>query len=215
MSAKRNRGRPSIATETNQEDLLKSALKAFASNGFEGTNVKKLGQEAGIAPSLFYYHFKDKIGLWKAAVQQEARTLEREMALGNTENNSSDPIELLMKWMGGFIQFSAKHPEFHQVISYEMANPSARADWLLEQVLKPLHTDFQNQITILQDIGIIKKMPMAHFVSIVIGAANIFFSQAYQMEKLYGVNVFDQKVINQHTETIIELLLKGILIENK
>ena len=96
-----------------------------------------------------------------------------------------------------------------------MANPSARADWLLEQVLKPLHTDFQNQITILQDIGIIKKMPMAHFVSIVIGAANIFFSQAYQMEKLYGVNVFDQKVINQHTETIIELLLKGILIENK
>jgi len=56
---------------------------------------------------------------------------------------------------------------------------------------------------------------MAHFVSIVIGAANIFFSQAYQMEKLYGVNVFDQKVINQHTETIIELLLKGILIENK
>ena len=212
MATKRKRGRPSLATKTNRADLLKAALKAFALNGFEGTNVKQLGQEAGIAPSLFYYHFKDKIGLWQAALQLEAKQLEQAMPSAELDDSAINPIDILKKWISTFIYFSAKHPEFHQVISYEMAHPSSRADWLLEHILQPLHIDLQKQITTLQMDGLIKKMPLANFVSIAIGAANIFFIQGYQMKKLYGVDVFEEVAINQHIETVIELFLNGILI---
>ena len=215
MATKRKRGRPSLAAKTNREDLLIAALKAFALNGFEGTNVKQLGQEAGIAPSLFYYHFDDKIGLWKAALQLEAKQLAQTMKVVEQEDLSVNPIEFLKEWISTFIRFSAKHPEFHQVISYEIAHPSARADWLLVHILQPLHTDLQKQITALQSAGLIKKMPVASFVSIAIGAANIFFIQGYQMKKLYGVDVFEESAINQHVETVIELFLKGILLEKK
>jgi len=210
MATKRKRGRPSLTTKTNRADLLKAALKAFALNGFEGTNVKQLGAEAGIAPSLFYYHFKDKVGLWKAALQLEAKQLAESMKL---ESPTINPINFLKKWMAAFIHFSAKHPEFHQVISYEMANPSPRADWLIEHILQPLHTDLEKQITVLQAASLIKKMPIANFVSIAIGAANIFFIQGYQMKKLYGVDVFEEVAINHHIETVIELFLNGILTE--
>lgn len=212
MATKRKRGRPSDATKTNQDDLLKTALKAFAFNGFSGTNVKQLGQEAGIAPSLLYYYFQDKEGLWQAALQMEAEQLEQAMKLEEVDP-SINPIELLKKWMCTFIYFSAQHPEFHQVISYEMAHPSPRADWLLEHILQPIHTDLQEQIAALQEVGLIKKMPIANFVSIAIGAANMFFIQGYQMKKLYGVDVFAEAAINQHIETVIELFLNGILIE--
>lgn len=213
MSTKRKRGRPSNTTKTNRELLLKSALKAFALSGFEGTNVKQLAQEAGIAPSLFYYHFKNKIGLWQAALELAAKQLEQVMKPAKIGNPSSNPINLLKQWMHEFIYFSAKHPAFHQVISYEMAHPSARADWLLTHILQPLHTDLQKQITALQTAGLIKKMPIANFVSIVIGAANVFFTQGYQMKKLYGVDVFEDGAIKQHIETVIALFLNGILIE--
>ena len=213
MTTKRKRGRPSIATKTNQDELLKAALKAFALSSFDGTNVKQLGQEAGIAPSLFYYHFKDKVGLWQAALQLVARQLEEAMKPVELGDPSVHPIVFLKKWMSAYIYFSAKHPEFHQVISYEMANPSPRADWLLEHILQPLHTNLQVQITALQTAGLIKKMPIANFVSIVIGAANIFFIQGYQMKKLYGVDVFEEAAISEHIETVIELFLNGILIE--
>ena len=213
MATKRKRGRPSLTTKTNREELLKATLKAFALSGFEGTNVKQLGEEAGIAPSLFYYHFKDKIGLWQAALQLEAKQLEQAMKLKELGEPSANSLDFLKKWISDFIYFSAKHPEFHQVISYEMAHPSARADWLLEHILQPLHTDLQKQITTLQMDGLIKKMPLANFVSIAIGAANIFFIQGYQMKKLYGVDVFEEVAINQHIETVIELFLNGILIE--
>jgi len=178
MSTKRKRGRPSIATKTNRALLLKAALKAFALSGYEGTNVKQLGQEAGIAPSLFYYHFTDKFGLWQAALQLAAAQLEQAMKSVEMETPAINSIHLLKQWMSAFIYFSAKHPAFHQVISYEMAHPSARADWLLEHILQPLHTNLQKQITPLQKAGLIKKMPIANFVSIVIGAANVFFNQA-------------------------------------
>ncbi|MCP3929780.1 MAG: TetR/AcrR family transcriptional regulator [Bacteroidetes bacterium] len=106
----RKRGRPSDATKTNREFLLKAALKAFAYNGFEGTNLKQLGQEAGISPSLFYYHFKDKIGLWKAALQLEVRQLEQAMKLEELGAPSINPMDFLKKWISAFIYFSAKHP---------------------------------------------------------------------------------------------------------
>lgn len=213
MATKRKRGRPSLATKTNREALLKAVLKAFALNGFEGTNVKKLGEEAGIAPSLFYYHFKDKIGLWKAALQLVAEQLEQAMQSAELGDLATNSVVFLKEWISLFIRFSANHPEFHQVISYEMAHPSARADWLLEHILQPLHIDLQKQINDLQTAGLIKKMPVANFVSIAIGAANVFFIQGYQMKKLYAVDVFEESAINQHIETVIELFLKGILIE--
>ena len=213
MATKRKRGRPSLTTKTNRADLLKAALKAFALNGFEGTNVKQLGEEAGIAPSLFYYHFKDKIGLWQAALQLEAKQLEQAMPSTELGDLAINPIDILKKWISTFIYFSAKHPEFHQVISYEMAHPSARADWLLEHILQPLHTDLQKQITSLQNAGVIKKVPIVNFVSIAIGAANVFFNQAYQMKKLYGMDVFEEAAITQHIETVTALFLNGLLIE--
>ena len=215
MATKRKRGRPSLATKTNRADLLKAALKAFALNGFEGTNVKQLGEEAGIAPSLFYYHFKDKIGLWQAALQLEAKQLEQAMPSTELGDLAINPIDILKKWISTFIYFSAKHPAFHQVISYEMAHPSSRADWLLEHILQPLHTDLQKQITSLHNAGVIKKVPIVNFVSIAIGAANVFFNQAYQMKKLYGVDVFEEAAITQHIETVTALFLNGILIEKK
>ena len=59
--------------------------------------------------------------------------------------------------------------------------------------------------------GYIKKIPLASFISILIGSANVFFTQAYQTKKLYQLNVFEEKIIQQHTETVISILFDGII----
>ena len=215
MATKRKRGRPSIADETKKEELLKAALKAFALSGFEGTNIKQLGKEAGIAPSLFYYHFKDKIRLWQESIQLVAKELNDKLGLEDFNNSIYDPVldnlVIIRKWISSFIYFSAKNPEFHQVISYEMSHPSQRADWLIDNVLEPLHQNLLNLVSSQEMNGYIKKIPLASFVSILIGSANVFFIQGYQMKKLYGVDVFEEKIIQQHTETVISILFDGIL----
>lgn len=210
MTTKRKRGRPSNTTKTNQEELLKAALRAFALNGFEGTNIKQLGEEAGIAPSLFYYHFKDKIGLWQKSIQFVAKELNDKLNLEDLSDPLLDNSEVIKKWISSFIYFSAKNPEFHQVISYEMSHPSPRADWLIDNILKPLHQNLINLISTMEMTGYIKKIPIASFASILIGSANVFFTQAYQTKKLYQLNVFEEKIIQQHTETVISILFDGL-----
>ena len=174
-----------------------------------------MGEEAGIAPSLFYYHFKDKIGLWQESIQLVAQELNDKLSLEDFNNSIYDPIldnlVIIRKWISSFIYFSAKNPEFHQVISYEMSHPSQRADWLIDNVLEPLHQNLLNLISSQNMNRYIKKIPLASFVSILIGSANVFFIQGYQTKKLYGVDVFEEKIIQQHTETVISILFDGIL----
>ena len=119
--------------------------------------------------------------------------------------------EVIKKWISSFIYFSAKNPEFHQVISYEMSHPSPRADWLIDNILKPLHQNLISLISTMEMTGYIKKIPLASFISILIGSANVFFTQAYQTKKLYQLNVFEEKIIQQHTETVISILFDGII----
>ena len=211
MKTSRKRGRPSKANQTDTEILLKLSLKTFALNGYEGTNLKELGKSAGIAPSLLYYHFKNKFGLWQESIQFVAKELNDKLNLEDLDDLSLDNIEIIKKWISSFIYFSAKNPEFHQVISYEMSHPSPRADWLIDNVLKPLHQNLINLISTMEANGYLKKMSLASFVSIMIGSANIFFTQAYQMKKLYQLDVFEEKNIKQHTETIFSILFDGIL----
>ena len=212
ISMKRRRGRPSATAQANQEELLKVALNLFAKNGFEGTNIKTIASEAGVAGSLFYHHYKNKEGLWKAAMLALSKKMTLEIAAGEKLFRDLDALNFLKAWMRQFIYFSAKHPEFHQIISYELAHASERADWLLSQILMPLHATVKQQLNTLQAEGLIKQIPIANFISIAIGAANIFFIQAYQMKKLYDVDVFDEAEIARHADVVNELFFKGILV---
>jgi TetR/AcrR family transcriptional regulator len=209
----RRRGRPSEKTGVDQTAILKTVLTIFAKNGFEGTNIKAISRQAGVAGSLLYYHYTNKEGIWKAAMQRLGEELRIEMAAIEKRFGDLDTIHFLKSWMRHFIFFSAKNPEFHQIIAYEMANPSPRADWLIENILGPLQAKFKTQSVQLQQEGIIKYLPLANLNSIVIGAANIYFTQAYQMLKLYGVDVFKEEEMAIHADTVIDIFFNGILID--
>ena len=209
---KRKRGRPSLKRSADRNQLLQVALKAFATYGFDGTNIKRLAKEAGVAGSLFYHHFKNKEGLWKAAMEQLAQKLVAETTAAEKILKDLDPLSYLKAATRQFIYFSAKNPEFHQIITYELARPSTRADWLVEMVLTPLYLRLHQMLEVLIKEGKIKALPFANFISIAIGAANVYFAQGYQMKKLYDIDVFEEEAIEEHADVVIELFFKGLLI---
>ncbi len=207
----RKRGRPSERTSTDQTALLKTALRLFGKSGFEGTNIKTIASEAGVAGSLLYYHYTNKEGLWKAAMFLLGQELHAEMAAAEKLFRDLDPLSFMKAWMRRFVYFSATNPEFHLIITYEMANSSKRADWLLEEILHPLHENFSLKAVQLQNDGTIKKLPLANFFSIAIGATNVFFIQSYQMKKLFNTEVFDNSEIEKHADVVNEIIFNGLL----
>lgn len=68
------------------ERLLVAAAKHFGAKGYEGTSVREILDEAGVGPTVLYYHFRSKEGLYAAALRRTTvdydAALERAASVG-------------------------------------------------------------------------------------------------------------------------------------
>lgn len=51
-----------------QINILMTAMKLFASKGFDGTSTSTIAKEAGVSEGLIFKHFKNKEGLLEAII---------------------------------------------------------------------------------------------------------------------------------------------------
>ena len=61
-------GRTSAPTAT-RDLVFKAAAEAFSRSGFEGVGVDDIARAAGVNKAMLYYHFKNKLDLYRAIVR--------------------------------------------------------------------------------------------------------------------------------------------------
>ncbi|MFD4636716.1 TetR/AcrR family transcriptional regulator [Lentzea sp. NPDC058436] len=49
--------------------MLEAAVRVIAQDGVRGLRVEKLAAQAGVSTALIYYHFKDRAGILRAALE--------------------------------------------------------------------------------------------------------------------------------------------------
>ncbi|WP_040816137.1 TetR/AcrR family transcriptional regulator [Nocardia concava] len=52
-----------------QTQILEAAVRVIAQDGVRGLRVEKLAAAAGVSTALIYYHFKDRAGILRAALE--------------------------------------------------------------------------------------------------------------------------------------------------
>lgn len=90
-----------VAGERTRERILEAALPLFAEHGFAGTSVRLVASAADVNVATLAYHFVDKAGLYRAAVQR----LHQEMAALTLDPSlllSGDPIGAVVATMWEF-----------------------------------------------------------------------------------------------------------------
>lgn len=58
-----------IKDNARKNDILKAASKCFIADGFEGTSIRRIMDEAGAEVGLFYYYFKSKDDIYSAFIE--------------------------------------------------------------------------------------------------------------------------------------------------
>ncbi|MET8759884.1 helix-turn-helix domain-containing protein [Lentzea sp. NPDC004782] len=66
--------------------LLEAAVRVIAQDDVRGLRVEKLTAEAGVSTALIYYHFKDRAGILRAALEHV-----NDCARSYTEPSAGDP----------------------------------------------------------------------------------------------------------------------------
>ena len=86
-----SRGEP----EKTRAAILKAALEEFSHEGVTGARTDEIARRAGVNKALLYYYFKDKEGLYAAALEQVFSGLHERVA-GVLERADLPPRERLL-----------------------------------------------------------------------------------------------------------------------
>lgn len=132
---KRAAGRPpgsSRADGSTRATVLAAARSVFARLGFEGATTREVALTAGVNNAMIYYHFRGKIGLYRAVLEDSFLEFDR---LWEDDVFASDAParSKLRTYINGFIRFQHRNEELRRILSMEFAACGENTRWLADR----------------------------------------------------------------------------------
>jgi TetR/AcrR family transcriptional regulator len=145
MSTVAKAGRPGSRgePEKTRATILKAALEEFSHEGVAGARTDEIARRAGVNKALLYYYFKDKDGLYAAALEEVFSGLSaRIMAV--LERPDLPPRQRLMKYVEAHFDYIASAPFYPRLVQREFMRTAGRtlsptASRILERYGKPIY----------------------------------------------------------------------------
>ncbi|GGB32476.1 TetR family transcriptional regulator [Virgibacillus dakarensis] len=156
-----------------RQKILDSAITLFASEGYEGTTIKKIAESAEVSFGNVFTYFKDKEQLFLASVVEPLGTFSEQVLDFNTD--AEDPLVELQEMVTKHIQLFAGVKSYLTLVAQVVGQPH-RYPAAFEQ-LDQFHDQLREKISCLikngQHKGVLMKqdtMPVATlYTSLLIG----------------------------------------------
>lgn len=116
-----------------RDRLLAAALSLFAAHGFEGVSMRDVEREAEVNRGLAAYHFRNKEGLWRAAVDVLIARWSKELESTEAVLWDLPPAERVRLLLLAFTRFSARNVEFFRMFVLNDASKGPHARYLDDQ----------------------------------------------------------------------------------
>src|SRR3954462_9040046 len=98
-----------------REHIINTAIKLFATKGFEGTSIRDLAAKADVNVAMVNYYFGSKEKLFESMVEQRASYTKG--LLDEIANNSSlSDIEKMDRIIDSYITKLFSNRKFHRVL---------------------------------------------------------------------------------------------------
>jgi AcrR family transcriptional regulator len=119
--------------------LLKAAERLFAERGFKKVTVRDICRAARANVAAVNYHFGDKDGLYREALQIGIDVVRSTTDAGRAAGEGRPPEEKLQRYFSVFLQraLAPGHENLHQLIQRELDDPTAALDRFVEEAVRP------------------------------------------------------------------------------
>jgi len=100
-------------SDITRERLLKAAAKVVARHGYTGASSARIGEEAGVAAGVLYYHFKNR----SALLDEILPTMGAQMVafVSNEVKGMPWGVEREVEGFVAYLNYLRDNPEFHRV----------------------------------------------------------------------------------------------------
>jgi AcrR family transcriptional regulator len=156
-------GGDSTATRT---AIFAAASEAFSRRGFDGVGVDDIARAAGVNKAMIYYHFEDKLALYREIVRDTARTAGSAMtAIADSDNSPSDKIA---NWVEAFVRMAEQRPYFPPLLMRELAEGAPRLDLETLSLIRVLLVAFGRILAEGKATGVFRPVnPILAYISLV------------------------------------------------
>ena len=181
MSALSKTGRPGSRGEPQKTRaaILDAALEEFAHEGEAGARTDEIARRAGVNKALLYYYFKDKEGLYTAALEQVFSGLHhRVMTVLN--DSSASPRARLLNYAEAHFDYIASAPVYPRLVQREFMRSIGRtlspaANRVFEKYGKPIYMRLRDLIQCGIESGEFRELDPAQAVTSMLGTIAFYF----------------------------------------
>jgi TetR/AcrR family transcriptional regulator len=154
------------AALSTRDALFDSAATLFAKGGFDGVSVDDLARDAGVNKAMIYYHFADKLALYRAVL---ADGLSRMGAIVHDIAAGSDaPAIKLDRFIEAFVRMTGTRPWMPALMLREIAEGAPRLD---ADTMSHMRVVIMSFVAILkqgQESGVFRRMhPILAYESVI------------------------------------------------
>ena len=177
---------------------MTAATAMFSEGGFDGATTRSIALLAEVPHGLLLYHFKSKLGVWRAVMEQVITDFHDALASESERHRNSDPVTALKALQRVFVRMAASRPELQWLMSHEMGRESERLSWFLDQVAG---RDIDATIDLIRRVqaeGRYMAGDPAHLHFLFVGAAARVFMMPAEIKRAMGISPFDDGFLDRH-----------------
>lgn len=163
MSAAR---KDTTATVSTKDAVFDSAATMFARGGFDGVSVDDIARDAGVNKAMIYYHFADKLALYRAIL---ADGLSKMGATVDAIATAPDPPPLkLDRFIEAFVRMTETRPWMPALMLREISEGAPRLDAGTMSHMRVVITSFAAIIKQGQESGVFRRVhPILAYESVI------------------------------------------------
>lgn len=188
--------------------ILKAALNAFATAGFEGASVRSIANDAHVSISLLIYHFKSKDELWRATIEDVVKKatpdVEHDPELLEA-GSAAKRLELIIERS---VKLFAEYPALHRLMTLEGHQPSERLIYMCDNYIQHNYKTVCALIAEAQAEGAVVDGDPSHLRMAITAMAAVPFSVSAEYQYLTRHNPFAKSEIDAIISLIKRLIFR-------
>jgi TetR/AcrR family transcriptional regulator len=167
-AAKRRRGgpRPGGEPAATRPAIFAAAADAFSRRGFDGVVVDDIARAARVNKAMIYYHFDDKLGLYREIVREMLREAGARMTAIAADTGAADGK--LARFVAEFVALADGRPYFPTLMMREIAEGALHLDAGTIALMRDVFLAFSRILTEGQQRGIFRQVqPVLAYMTII------------------------------------------------
>jgi AcrR family transcriptional regulator len=165
-SRRRGGPRKGVDAGATRAAVLAAAANAFSRRGFDGVIVDDIARAAGVNKAMIYYHFEDKLALYRAIVCDQLRVAGARV--GEIADADATPAAKIARFIETFVDLTESSPYFPTLMMREIAEGAPHLDVETLALMRTVFMSFGRILADGQQKGVFREVhPVLAYISII------------------------------------------------